>query len=534
MSSSGIIRQPGKTQEFGPLSPAATLLLNLRSQITLAGGPHEEIPVRAPYTSTPFGTIPAGTVADLELAIQQARAAQTAWSRRSFADRARIFLRFHDLLLERQNEVLDLIQWETGKARRHAFEEVLDTAVVTRYYARRAERLLRPRRRKGALPLLTLTREFKSPVGVVGLIVPWNYPLNLAITDAVPALMAGNTVIIKPDVQTSFTALWAVDLLRQAGLPPDVFGVVTGEGPLLGPALGERVDYVMFTGSTRTGKLVAKQAAERLIGCSLELGGKNPMIVLADADVDTAVYGAIQGCFASAGQVCVSIERIYVHEDIAAKFTAALVERTAALRLGAAFDYSMEMGSLTAARQLERVEEHVRDALSKGALLLTGGRRRPDLGPLFYEPTILTNVSEAMQLFAEETFGPVVSIYRFTTDDEAVERANATRYGLNASIWTRNAAHGARLAQRIQAGNVNVNESYAAAWGSVDAPCGGRKDSGMRARHGAEGILKFTATQTVAVQRLVPVGTPRWMTAATHARWMTGLLKLLRRIRILD
>ena len=260
----------------GLVSPAATLLDRLRSQITLIGGPHDAITVRAPYTGNSIGTIPAGTVADLESAIGRARIAQTAWSKRTFADRAGIFLRFHDLLLDRQDEVLDLVQWETGKARRHAFEEVLDTATVTRYYARRAKRLLRPRRRKGAILILTRTREFRSPVGVVGLIVPWNYPLNLAVTDAVPALMAGNAAVLKPDVQTSFTALWAVDLLRQAGLPPDLFSVVTGEGPLLGPALGERADYVMFTGSTRTGRLVARQAAERLIGCSLELGGKTP------------------------------------------------------------------------------------------------------------------------------------------------------------------------------------------------------------------------------------------------------------------
>jgi acyl-CoA reductase-like NAD-dependent aldehyde dehydrogenase len=291
---------------------------------------------------------------------------------------------------------------------------------------------------------------------------------------------------------------------------------------------------MMFTGSTRTGRLVARQAAERLIGCSLELGGKNPMIVLADADVDAAVYGAIQGCFASAGQVCVSIERIYVHQSIAEPFLDRLVQRTRALKVGASLDYSMEMGSLTSERQLQRVEEHVRDAVEKGAVVLTGGRRLPDLGPLFYEPTILTSVTDRMQVYAEETFGPVVSVYSFATGAEAVERANATRYGLNASIWTRDAAHGARLAQEIRAGNVNVNEAYAAAWGSVDAPCGGRKESGLRARHGAEGILKFTETQTVAVQRLMPVGTPRWMDAAAHARWMTRLMKLLRRIRVFD
>jgi acyl-CoA reductase-like NAD-dependent aldehyde dehydrogenase len=341
--------------------------------------------------------------------------------------------------------------------------------------------------------------------------------------------MAGNAVLLKPDVQTSFTALWAVDLLRQAGLPPDVFAIVTGEGPLLGPALGEHVDYIMFTGSTRTGRLVARQAADRLIGCSLELGGKNPMIVLQDADLEAAVYGAIQGCFASAGQVCVSIERIYAHESIAERFLGSLAERTSALKLGASLDYSMDMGSLTGERQLQHVEEHVRDAVEKGALVLAGGRRRTDLGPLFYEPTILTQVTDQMRLYAEETFGPVVAVYPFASELEAVERANATRYGLNASIWTRDTARGARLAREIRAGNVNVNESYAATWGSVDSPCGGRKESGMRARHGAEGILKFTETQTVAVQRLLPVGTPSWMDPAVHARWMTRLLRLLRR-----
>jgi len=523
-----------KSAAPGVSLPPAALLDRLRSHITLSGGPRDPIAVRFPYTGGAMGVIPAGATADLDLAVQRARAAQPAWSRRTFADRARIFLRFHDLLLDRQGEALDLIQWETGKARRHAIEEILDTAVVTRYYARHSQRLLRPRRRKGALPLLTLTREFRSPVGVVGLIVPWNYPLNLAITDAVPALMAGNTAVLKPDVQTSFTALWAVDLLRQAGLPPEVFGVVTGEGPLLGPALGERVDYLMFTGSTRTGRLVAHQAAERLIGCSLELGGKNAMLVLADADLEAAVHGAIQGCFASAGQVCVSTERIYLHESIADRFQSRFVERTRALKLGASLDFSMEMGSLTSERQLRRVEEHVADARQKGAVILAGGLPRPDLGPLFYEPTILTHVTPQMRLYAEETFGPVVSLYAFASEAEAVERANAGPYGLNASIWTRDTARAVRLAREIRAGNINVNEAYAAAWGSVDAPCGGWKESGLRARHGAEGILKFTEAQTVAVERLIPIGAPPWLPAAVHARWMTRLLKLLRWIRIFD
>jgi acyl-CoA reductase-like NAD-dependent aldehyde dehydrogenase len=439
-------------------------------------------------------------------------------------------LRFHDLLLKRQDQVLDLIQLESGKARRNAFEEILDTAVVCRYYALRAEKWLRPKRRRGALPVLTQTWELREPVGVVGLIVPWNYPLNLGITDAVPALLAGNGVVLKPDPQASFTALWAVGLLREAGLPVDVFPVVTGDGALLGPALGERADFVMFTGSTRTGRLVAQQAARRLIGCSLELGGKNPQIVLADADFESAVESAVRGCFAGAGQVCVSIERLFVEEAIFDRFLNRFAERTRQLKLGAALDYSVDVGSLTSERQLAAVEAHVLDAVEKGATVIAGGRRRPDLGPLFYEPTILTGVREGMQVYAEETFGPLVSVYSFSTEGEAIERANTSRYGLNASVWTRDTRRGLRLARQIRAGSVNVNEGYAATWGSVDAPLGGRKESGLGARHGREGILKFTEPQTVAVERILPIGPARSVDPAVHARWMTKLIRLLRHV----
>jgi acyl-CoA reductase-like NAD-dependent aldehyde dehydrogenase len=509
------------------------LLARLLSRITLSDGPHEEIEVRAPSTGEALAALPACGEADVELAVSRARSAQPAWAARSFAERARVFLRFHDLLLERQEAVLDVIQLENGKARRHAFEEVLDTAVVSRYYARRARRLLRPRRRKGALPVLTQTLELRVPFGVTGFIVPWNYPLNVAITDAVQALMAGNAAILKPDHHTSLTALWAVDLLREAGLPPEVFQVITGDGRLVGPMLAGQVDFLMFTGSTRTGKAVGRQMGERLAGCCLELGGKNPMIVLEDADLDRTLDGAVRGSFVGSGQACVSTERLYVHESIFDSFLRRFVERARGLRMGAARDYSIEMGSLTSEEQLTAVEDHVRDALEKGAVLAAGGRRRPDLGPLFYEPTILTNVRETMKAYAEETFGPVVSVYPFATDDQAVELANATRYGLNASIWTRDTARGVRLAQRIRSGSVNVNEAYAATWASVDSPMGGMKESGIGARHGAEGILKFTEAQTIAVQRLLPIAPPRWMNPRTHARCMTQLLKLLRRIRIL-
>jgi acyl-CoA reductase-like NAD-dependent aldehyde dehydrogenase len=246
--------------------------------------------------------------------------------------------------------------------------------------------------------------------------------------------------------------------------------------------------------------------------------------------LEAAVESAVRGSFAGAGQVCVSIERLYVEEPIFERFLSRFAERTHGLKLGAALDYSIDVGSLTSERQLQAVEAHVRDAMEKGATVVAGGRRRPDLGPLFYEPTILTNVREDMRVYAEETFGPVVSVYPFATESEVIERANASRYGLNASIWTRNTRRGLRLARQIHAGSVNINEAYAAAWGSVDAPLGGRKESGLGARHGREGILKFTEPQTVAVERFLPIGPARGVDPAVHARWMTRLVRLLRHV----
>jgi acyl-CoA reductase-like NAD-dependent aldehyde dehydrogenase len=507
------------------------MLTRLLGGITLEpGAERATLEVRIPFTGEVLGHIPRGADRDVATAVAVTRAAQAAWARSSFADRARIFLRFHDLLLDRQEEILDLIQLESGKARAHAFEEVADTAIVARYYARHAKRFLRARRRRGALPALTSTIEQRHPIGVVGFMVPWNYPLNLAVTDAIPALMAGNTAVLRPDRQTSFTALWAVDLLREAGLPADVLTIVTGEGPELGPSLIGAVDFVMFTGSTRTGQLIASQAAPRLIGYSLELGGKNPMLVLADADVERAVEGAVRGCFVGAGQVCVSIERIFVHSTIFDEFVQHFVDRATSLRMSSALDYDGDMGSLTSVRQLNTVKQHVDDAVAKGASVRAGGHTRADIGPLFYEPTILTDVRPEMMLYDEETFGPVVAVYPFAHDAEAIERANATRYGLNASVWSRSRSHGVGVASRLQAGTVNVNEAYAATWASVDAPIGGVKQSGVSRRHGREGILKYTEAQTIAVQRLFPVAGPQSLGSARAARVLSAAFRLIEHI----
>jgi succinate-semialdehyde dehydrogenase / glutarate-semialdehyde dehydrogenase len=524
------VSTPAATSVVARSMVSPKLVERLVSRVSVSGAANDTIEVRAPFTGELLALIPRCSSDDVVAAVERARRAQVAWSQRSHRSRRQIFLRFHDLVLDRQEEALDLIQLESGKARRHAFEEVMDTAVVTRHYAYRAESYLRTRRRRGALPVLTQTREFRHPVGVVGCIVPWNYPLNLGITDAIAALLAGNGVVLKPDHQTSLTALWAVDLLLEAGLPADVLPVVTGEGPALGPALMKSVDFVMFTGSTATGRVIARQAADRLIGMSLELGGKNPMLVLRDADIAAAVEGAIRGCFVGAGQVCVSLERIYIHTQHFDRFAESFVQAARALRLGTSLDYLPEMGSLASERQLHTVSEHVRDAVEQGATLLCGGRARPDIGPYFFEPTVLTKVTEGMRVHSEETFGPVVTLYRCESDEEAIRLANQTSYGLSASVWGRDVKRAVSVARRVRAGSVNVNEAYAATWGSTDAAIGGMKESGLSRRHGEEGILKYTEVQTVAVQRLHGIRPPPGVSHELYARVMTKFLRLMRHV----
>ena len=521
---------PGTVERQWSPYVSAALLERLASLAAAAS--EKTIAIEAPFTGEVLGHVSRGVPADVATACATARDAQQEWARRSFAARAAIMVRFHDLLIDNAAEILDIIQLESGKARRHAFEEVLDVAIQARYYAHAAAAFLKPRRRQGALPLLTKAWEYHHPRGVIGIIAPWNYPLSLVAGDAIPALMAGNAVVIKPDALTPFTTLWAARLLEEAGLPRGLVQVVTGRGAELGEPLVDGADYLMFTGSTATGRKVAAMAAERLKDSSMELGGKNALLVLPDASLRRAVPGALRGITTSTGQLCISIERVYVHAAVYDVFATRLAESLRAVRLGASLTFLEDVGSLIGADQLAKVQGHVADAVGKGAEVLAGGKARPDLGPYFFEPTLLAGVTDEMDLCRAETFGPVAAVYRCDSVQEMVDRANDSDYGLNASIWTRDTRFGRELATRVQTGTVNINEAYSATWASA-SPMGGLKASGLGRRHGRQGITKFTEPQTVAVELLLAIDTPPFLTHQQYATAMKSALRLLKHVPFL-
>ena len=478
----------------------------LTKRVTSTSG--ESVVVTSPLTGQPLAHVPQSSNDDVAEAFRRARRAQVAWARTS----------------------IDLIVWESGKARKHACDEPLHIALTARYYARTAHKHLDSERRLGVIPALTRIDVNHVPKGVVGIISPWNYPFTMALCDGIPALMAGNAVVIKPDAQTMLSALLAAELLEEAGIPRDLWQVVAGPGPEIGAAIIGRADYVCFTGSTATGRLIAKGCAERLIGCSLELGGKNPILVLRDADIEKAAEGAVRASYSNAGQLCVSTERMFVADQIYDRFVDRFVARTEAMTLGAGHDWATDMGSLISQAQLDAVIAHVEDATAKGARVLTGGRHRPDLGQFFFEPTILEGVTPDMACFGTETFGPVISIYRFHDETEAILRANEGSYGLNASIYSQDGRRARSIAREITCGTVNINEAYAASFGSIDSPMGGMRESGMGRRQGSEGVHRYTESQTVATQRGLRLSPVLGMSNETYAKVMTAQLRLMKKL----
>jgi succinate-semialdehyde dehydrogenase/glutarate-semialdehyde dehydrogenase len=458
------------------------------------------------YTGDTITALPQSSPEDVKTAYADARKAQAIWASWPLKRRIEVMKRFHELLLEKNLVVTDLMQAETGKARRMAYEETCDVVMTTSHYIKAAPRILKERKHGGVVPIVSTSTEVRVPKGVVGLISPWNFPFATSLSDAMPALIAGNGIVLKPDNKSTLNVAYGVTLLYEAGLPTGLVQIVCGEGPDIGSTIVENADYVMFTGSTATGRVIGAQAGQQLIGCTLELGGKNPLIVLEDADLDEVIPGALFGAFLNAGQACMHIERIYVPEARREEFTNRFVQAVQGIEVGATYDFAPLMGSLVSEGQRERVESHVDDAVAKGATVLTGGKARPDLGPAFFEPTVLTDVTPDMIHATVETFGPVTTIYGYTDVEDAIARANDTDYGLNASVWGKDLKAAEAVGRRVEAGNININDGLATSYASKKSTSGGFKTSGVGSRHGDAGMLKYTDVQNVAVLKKQVLG----------------------------
>ncbi len=468
--------------------------------------PRPVIEIHSPATLNKIGEVTIDSTADVRAAMATARLAFRQWSKLDFKQRARILLSARDLFLARREDIIQTICAENGKPRLEAISEFFYVCDVITFYGKQAQRFLKP---EHVTPHLLRNKKVTvhyKPRGVIGLITPWNFPFILTIGEAIPALMAGNAVVIKPSEWTPLIAKLGCEILQQAfanaGLPAEVLQVVNGYGETGGVVVDE-ADMIAFTGSVRTGKLIAERAAKRLIPVSLELGGKDPMIVLRDADIERAANAAVWGAFTNSGQVCISVERVYVDESIADEFTKRVVEKTRQLRQGVDEKDSkqrVDVGAMTFPKQIETVEDHVNDAKAHGAHILTGGQRSPNLPGRFYEPTVLANVDHSMKIMTEETFGPVLPIMRVKDEHEALRLANDSIYGLNASVWTKDKAKGERLAAQVEVGMTCVNDVLVG-FAVTDAPSGGLKESGIGKRHGAPGIRRFCHEKVIITDR---------------------------------
>jgi acyl-CoA reductase-like NAD-dependent aldehyde dehydrogenase len=481
-----------------------------------------------PATGEEIGRARLSSPEEVQQAVARARAAQPAWASVSFKDRGRVILTAREIMLKEMDEVATLISRETGKPVPEALAmEVVPTLDAMHYFAHTAARLLRPQKIDiGQYGLMgRSSRIVYKPIGVVGIIAPWNFPLATPAQEVTMALMAGNAVVLKPSELTPLTALKIREIFERAGLPDGLLQIATGDGST-GAALTEsRVDKLMFTGSVATGKRVAAAAARHLTPVVLELGGKDAMVVLGDADIENAARGAVWGAFANAGQACASVERCYVHESIAPQFLARVLAQTQSLRQDQGTKVDTDIGAMTNEKQLQIVEEHVSDAVERGARVLTGGRRPDNLPGFFYPPTVLTNVDHRMTIMRDETFGPVLPVMTFKTEEEAINLANDSVYGLTASVWTKDIARGRRVAERIEAGTVMVNEVLYT-HGIAQTPWGGIKESGYGRTHGRAGLLELVTAQHIHVNRLAFLPDLWWFRySANAAKLFAGLAK---------
>jgi acyl-CoA reductase-like NAD-dependent aldehyde dehydrogenase len=466
----------------------------------------EQIRVENPATGELVASVPRLAPGEVPALVARARAAQPAWEALGFEGRAKLLRRAQKWVVDNRDRIADTIVSETGKSYDDALmAEVGYVAAAFGFWAKHAPRFLADERVRTSSPFLVGRRLVVryEPLGVIGVIGPWNYPLTNSFGDCIPALAAGNAAVLKPSRSTPLTSLLMADALRECGLPEDVYLVATGDGAT-GEALIDEVDMVMFTGSTETGKRVLERAARTLTPVSLELGGKDPMIVLADADVERAANTAVYASMQNGGQTCVSIERVYVEAPVYDDFVDRVTRKVAALRQGAPDGPgSVDVGAITFAPQLDVVSRHVEEARRAGARVLTGGRATRRGGGRFYAPTVLADVDHSMSCMTEETFGPTVAIMRVDDADEAVRLANDSPYGLAASVFSKDVARAEQVARRIEAGAACINDAQLNYF-ALELPMGGWKESGMGSRHGAPGIRKYCRQQSLLVTRFAP------------------------------
>jgi acyl-CoA reductase-like NAD-dependent aldehyde dehydrogenase len=465
-----------------------------------------------PATGQVVARIPATPLAEIPGIFEAARRAQKDWAARPLGERCKMLRRLRDVIFERREDIADTITCETGKPRVEAIlAEILLALDTADFLARQAPRWLRPERvphHNFALKTKSGWLEF-DPQGVVAIISPWNFPFSIPMTELIPALVSGNAVLLKPSELTPASGALVGECIEQAGFPAGLVQILQGDGHLGAAMIEAGPAKVFFTGSVATGRRIAEACAAKLIPSVLELGGKDAMLVLADADLDVASSAAVWGGFTNCGQACLSVERVYVEQPVAERFTQLCVDKTKKLRIGDSSDADAEVGPMIRLRQLEKVEQQLRDASERGAQILTGGGRRPDLGPNFIEPAVVTHVDHSMQLMREETFGPVLAIRAVASVEEAVELANDSPFGLSASIWTRDTRRGRELASRIRAGSVMIND-VASYYGISEAPHGGPGSSGWGRTHSRLGLLETVQVKYIDVDRLPRMAKPWW------------------------
>src|SRR5687768_9484043 len=491
---------------------------------TLPQPKSREIVSNNPATGEELGRARLCSAEDVRQAVHRARAAQPAWASLTFRQRAKVILKARELMLKECDEIAGLVSHETGKPAMEALSmEIVPTLDAMHYFAHASENLLRPTKidigQYGKMG--RSSRIVYKPLGVVVVITTWNFPLATCADEIVMALMSGNAVVLKPSELTPLIALKIGELFSRSGLPAGLLEVVTGDGSTGAALVDAGVDKIMFTGSVATGKRVAEAAAKHLTPVVLELGGKDPMVVLGDANIEVAARGAVWGAFANAGQACASVERCYVHDSIANQFIEQVVKETRLLKQGVNND--SDVGAMTNERQLHIVEDHVHDAEQRGARILVGGQRVRNEEGYFYSPTVLTGVDHSMTIMRDETFGPVLPIQTFKTEEEAIKLANDSVFGLTASVWTRDIASGRRLAEQIDAGTVMVNE-VVYTHGIPQTPWGGVKQSGYGRTHGRMGLLELVTPQHIHINRVWFLPDLWWYGYSAHAGTLFGRL----------